>query len=231
MLGILGQGQVLSGEEEESGLYALNEVFDSASVLRLNVYTVNRLVFDLVSGKQDYTMGPGGDFDTDRPMRIEEAGCILLGNPTQPLELPMEILDEKDWAGVSIKNLSGSSNFPTAVYVTGDFPLQTLTMWPIPVQNPLQIALYPWLPLTQFDDLTVEFVYPPGYREAAASNLAVFWAPEFGIEAPQSVISRAATSLYNLQTANFSPDKLVQEFARPSGRNLYNVYSDQMGGR
>jgi len=229
LIGAIGQGDTLTGEESQTGLEALNELIDEASTDRLLIYSVDRQIFTLQTAQQVYTCGPGGDFDIPRPLKIEECGVILNNNPAQPLEIPVQILDEKQWAQVGIKNLTGSANFPTAVYVSENYPLQTLTFWPAPAYADIQIALYPWQPLTQFENLTDTFSFPPGYRKAMRYNLAASWAPEFGIEAPPTVQRIANQSRYSIMAINYPALYLQQDLAVQGGRNLYNIYSDSNG--
>lgn len=67
------------------------------------IFNVARNVYPLVSGQQAYTIGPGGNFNPPRPIWIQDAGIISTTSALQPLELPMAILSDDEWAGLSIK--------------------------------------------------------------------------------------------------------------------------------
>jgi hypothetical protein len=47
----------------------------------------------------------GRTFNQPRPFWIQDAGIISNNNPAQPLELPMAILSDDEWASLSIKNV------------------------------------------------------------------------------------------------------------------------------
>jgi hypothetical protein len=226
LIGALGQGQSPTGQEGSNGLDALNDMVDAWSAERLAIYTINRLVFNLTSGKQDYTMGTGADFDTPRPISIQNAGVILTTNPSQPLELPIAVLTTDQWSLVAIKNLVGSGTFPTAVYPDGGFPNQKLSFWPIPMESGLQVALYPWQPLAQFADLTTTVSFPPGYAEALRFYLAVRLAPEYGRPTPPEVAAIARTSKAKIKIPNIEPLRLTIDNTFESAKYTYNWLDD-----
>jgi len=83
LIGVLASGETPSGAESSDGLSFLNDLLDSWNAERLMVFTITREAFDsngnpfyLTLGKQDYTMGTGGNFNFPRPARIERAGIF-----------------------------------------------------------------------------------------------------------------------------------------------------------
>ena len=85
----------MPANEAQDALEALNGMLASCSSERLLVYHVGRLSVPLLTGKQTYTWGPGGDIAGLRPLRLENA-LLNLGTSvgaSGPLEWPVAILE------------------------------------------------------------------------------------------------------------------------------------------
>lgn len=171
LIGVTRAGQTPSTDVLAEGLATLNSMIDAWTIERLMVPVIARRVVDLVVGQQTYTMGVSGDWDEDRPARIERAGLI-----DGDTETPLDIWTLGEWADQQLKSTSGS---PRAIYYEPTYPLGTVRVWPVP-DGADQLALYVWAPLAQFADLnTTEYDLPPGYAAALKFNLAVELMPGF----------------------------------------------------
>ncbi len=199
LIGVLASGETASGAEATDALAILNDMIDSWQIERLMIFTTSRQVFPLTSGQQAYTIGTGGNFNVPRPTRIDRAGIINLGNPAQPLELPMEYLTVEQWAAIPVKNIQ--SALPLKVWDDGGYPLRTLYYWCIP-NTSVQTALYTWTALSQFADLVTVYTFPPGYAKALRYCLAVDLAPEYGRPIPMEVATQAILSKANIKSLN-----------------------------
>lgn len=227
LIGVLASGETASGAEAADGLDILNDMIDSWNTERLMVFTIQRQVFSLTSGVQDYTMGTGGDFNVDRPARIERAGIISLTNPSQPLELPIDYLTDAQWQNIPVKNIQ--SALSTKVWDDQNFPLRGLHYWPIP-NTAIDATLYTWTALTQFADLVTDYTFPPGYAKALRYNLALDLAPEYGREVPASVAAQAVLSKAAIQSLNHPTLDLRCDPAVVSpDKRTYNWLSDTYG--
>lgn len=229
LIGVLASGELPQANEAQDALVTLNNMLDSWSTQRMQVFTVPRLgPFNLVSGKQSYTVGIGGDFNIPRPPYIQRVTILNLSNPIQPLELAMEYLTTEQWADIPVKNIQ--SALPLRVWDDRGFPLRTLSYWTVP-NVPVQTFIYPWQALSAFPDLTTDVSFPPGYAKALAFNLAVDLAPEYGVMAvPPVVAEQAALSLAAIQSLN--PQDFVLRcdtgVITPSAE-VYNWLSDNSG--
>lgn len=52
---------------------SLTALIDAWSATRLNIYSISPTYYPMTPSKKDYTLGPGGDWEASRPMRIEQA--------------------------------------------------------------------------------------------------------------------------------------------------------------
>jgi hypothetical protein len=215
--GIIAAGEPLDAEDAADGLTALNQMIRSWQNERLLFPAVVRQgPYNLTQGIQNYYVGQplpnplpagfaaitpiGSPNGIPRPQRIERYGIITQVNGGQPLELPMDILTERDWLGIPVKNIT--TTFPLQVYPDLEFPLMTLFVWPIPT-TACQMTLYAWdASLQQFPDQITQILFPPGYEEAIRFNLAVRLAPEYNKEASQTVQALAMSSKATIKSFN-----------------------------
>lgn len=194
---------------------ALEGMIDSWSNDSLLIYTINPYVFSLVGGQSQYTLGPGGDFDVTRPMNIQQA-YVNWNMGQQKVDMPIQILNDAQFAAISVKQTP--SSFPFAVYDNGNYPLRTLTFWPVPTTN-TDITLWLWQPLIDTTDLDAPVSFPPGYERAFRFGLAVEIAPEFGKVVPDDVKSRASMAIDGLKKLNAVPQYSSGDGGLGTGRN------------
>lgn len=216
LVGLVAAGEKPNDDDMDTCVQALSGMIDSWSNSKLLQYTINPYVFNLNPGQQQYTLGPGGDWDTARPMMIQNAYVRLNQGVTNQLDIPMKTLTDKEYGDISIKNMG--SNFPWAIYDNGNYPLRTVTVFPIP-STQCQIVFWLWQPLVNLDNIDEVVTYPPGYERAFRFNLAVEIAPEFGKECPAQVVATAKVSKDELKRMNHIPVFMKGPGAIPRGSN------------
>lgn len=230
LINVLASGEVPDGAVANDSLFVLNQMIDSWNAERLMIYNIPRLIFSLVPGKQNYTVGDGGDFDIPRPSKIDGMGIISLNNPNQPLELPMEMMNLQEWQTLPVKNIS--STLPLYVYDDAGFPFRTLSFWVIPTVA-VQVAMYPWASLGAPATLTSRLAYPPGYAMAFRYNLALLLAAEFtGVPAQvlQTIAQIAVQSKAVVKAANIPTLYLQCDPAITGNGGYYDWRSDTIVG-
>ncbi|GAC1403859.1 MAG: hypothetical protein NVSMB64_06230 [Candidatus Velthaea sp.] len=209
----LGPGRGAGPAELADALLVLNSMIDSWNTEDLNIWLIQRDVYNLVAGTQTYTYGIGGVFDTTsgnavvKPNNFERAGLIT--SVSGPLELPLQLINVDDWAAIPIKNVA--STIPTRLYNDGAFPLATLSLWPVPSVN-AQIALYVEHGIPQFATTAATVVLPPGYFDALRYNLAVQlsdeWAVRPGVKLTDNVVRLAIELKARIKSANMETQYL-----------------------
>lgn len=181
---------------------------------RLTIQANRRKVFDLVANQASYTIGDGGDFDDYRPEFIADAGFInTYVNPTQPLETPVTIYTDEEWARIALKTLTSTivwgmwyeKTFDDATVGLG---LGTIFVHPI-ITNIGKLALYypiPWANVTiNTAGLNTTLTLPPGYLNAIVYNLALECAAGFEKVPSADIVKKAATALTIVKRANIEP--------------------------
>jgi hypothetical protein len=204
LINVVQSGETPAPEDVNVAQYSLEYMIDSWSNERLLIYEIVPQQFSFVSGQQVYTLGPGGNWNTTRPIRIEDAYVTYQGNTgAQTVDLRIKPLNSSQWASIAVKQTQ--STFATSYYDDGEYPLRNIYFWPVPNQAQL-ITLYMWMPLIDLSSgLTTQVQFPPGYERAFRYNLAVNLAPEFGKTVDPAVAAVADSSLAKLRSANAVP--------------------------
>lgn len=236
LVGSLRSGQNLSAAELKDSAQVLNDMLDAWSAERVMVFTAPRVILDqnqvalaLTANQQAYTLGNILGTETwklPRPPKLLGISVLYNASQSTPVELALEPQSRAQWQGIA--NKSTPSLLPQVYFDDEGFPDRTIYFWPIPSQAN-QIALYPWLALTQFADLESQFQFPPAYAEAIRYNLAMRLAAEFPCDLQKLplVKSIASESRGRIVSMN-SP--VMEAWCDPalvgSGGSLGNIYSD-----
>lgn len=230
--GVLESGEQPTGAELNDGLVTLNQMMDAWSIERLMVFTVQRNgPYALTSGQAAYTLGPAPagpllyNLTQERPSKIQSVSIINQPNSVQPLELPIEVLDEYGWASIPVKNIG--SAIPNKVWDDGGMPYRTFTFWPYPT-TANQVVIYAWGILQKFVNVQTRYTFPPGYYEALRYNLAVRLAAEFGVKELNPVVAvMALESKGKVETINAPLLELRCDSALTSPKGgVYNWMTD-----
>lgn len=228
----------IAGEDvnPNMGAYALrelNRMMGSWAQQRGTIPVVEREVFDTVANQggpsNPYTIGDGGDFDTDRPPNqasVRGAGLLLLTGTTAPyVEIPLALLTDDMWQAIQIKELSNSQ--PTNVYYNPTYSddLGTINLWPVPSIGTNDLVLYLAKQISSFAAGTTSYDFPPGYEDALLYNLAVRLQGYVGRELIADDKARARESLALLKRVNLPMSDLSQDLVfggntQPYGYNI-----------
>lgn len=165
-------GDGLNNSEFQEFLNLLNAMIDGWKIENLLVQYYIRYVFFLTLNKKDYSVGPGGDFNMDRPEKIYRAGFLFNEGTTEEAELPIKcLLDYTEYAAEVVKNVQ--SSLPLVLYYQASYPLGTATFWPVISQDMVPVAIYNRAVLQEFQSVDDTVYMPSGWREMLQYNLAV----------------------------------------------------------
>jgi len=232
LLGIYNPNETPTAPDAQSALTALNNMLGQWSLMTGAIPTRIREVFDTVSGQgtpsNPYTIGPGGDFNTSRPMRIDGAAVLLTQSQPNPVEVPIPVLTNDAYDAIQVKELS--NNQATALFYQPSSPLGRIYLWPIPNVSTNDLVLYRLDQLGTFPSLSASYDMPIGGDEAAIYNLAVRLADTFAVAGgcPASVARIAANSFNTFKRANLKLADLPQEIPNGNRRYGYNINTGNM---
>lgn len=180
LAGILASGETLSADEANDALSVLNDVLEQMSTGTISAWQTPNEQFTLTPGQDEYTIGPGGNFDTDRPVQIEAAYTTVNG-----VDFPVQIIDLLQYNLLSLKTLSEQIVLQM-VYIN-DMPLGRILLWPVPsTAVPFTIGVSRII--TPLASLSTPINYPQGAAKFLRYKLAIELAAEFGQEVPSTVM-------------------------------------------
>lgn len=218
LIGAIAPAENLSADEQADAFKTLKAMLDSWSTEKLIASVITREELALIGSQASYTMGDGGDFDTVRPLRIENAAVLLNGT-----EIPVDILNADQWAAISQKDVQ--SSIPTKLYAEGTSPLETINLWPLPT-GVATLVLYSWKPLSELAAVGDEITLPPGYERAIKYNLALELAPEYSREPSALVMNTAMEAKANIKRMNIKPSFLSTDVGL-AGHKRFNIYTGE----
>lgn len=211
--GVLTKNESPSGDEANDGLSILNDLMESWSNDSLLIYARLSESFPLVSGQSTYTIGTGGNFNTDRPLQILTA-FTRIGST----DYDISIIPDIAFDGILQKDIS--SSIPDVMTYESGFPLGTIKIYPVPTTGTLHIRSEKLL--ANFATLDTDVQLPPGWRRALRYNLAIELAGEYGQPVDKDLSDLAKDSLSEIKTA-VARNKTMDAYPYNGGNN--NVYT------
>jgi len=197
LIGAIATGETPTADEANDALNTLNDVLEGWSLEGLAVWGSSNQTFNTVPGQKLYTVGPGGNFNTDRPVNVFGGYCTFGG-----VDFQIEVVDQLAYNRIALK--SQQQPIIEQMLYVNENPLGFLTLWPVP-SNVIPITLSCGRILTQIPNLATSLVYPPGYAKALRYSLAVHLAAEYGMVPAVDVATIARDSKGNIKNANMTP--------------------------
>lgn len=206
LVGVLGQGENPSASEAADALRTLNEMIEKWSLESLMLYTTKTVKFNLVPGKQNYTIGPAGEVVALRPIQKLNAAWLNIISTGPVTTIPMAILSNIEWGDITTKGTT--STYPLWVYYNPNYPLGNLSFWPVP-QGSDEVDLLVQDQFVGFASLNDVIDMPPGYAKALRYCLAAELAVEYGRPIPDAVQAGGVSAKASIKATN-SPIEYVQ---------------------
>lgn len=189
-------------------------------------------------GTASHIYGTPGDYTVTLSTDAGTATVVITVAPQyeitygpQTLFIPIRQIDDDDFSSIGLRGLS--STYPQYWYDNGNYPLRTISLWPVPAQA-FAIELWCWEPITQETDLDAELNLPPGYERYLRYKLAVEIAPEFGVEVAPAVLASLQEAENNIkrlnqQTPKAHPSAHYQSTSNGSGVPAIDIVGFQSG--
>jgi hypothetical protein len=219
LLGVLAEGETASAATSQDALVAMNQMIDSWTTERLSVFCAQDQIFSWPAGEIKRTLGPTGDFVSNRPIQLDDATYF---RAPSGVSYGIKIINQDQYNGIAVK--TSTSTFPQVIWVNNTFPDVEMYVYPRPTQV-LEWHFISVQELAQPALLSTELFFPPGYMRAFAYNLAMEIAPEFGVEPSPQVQRIAMTSKRNLKRINNPYDVMSLPYAVVANRQRFNIYA------
>lgn len=193
--GATAVGETPTSDEMTDGLSALNDLLENWSTQNLAVYGGAVETFPTVAGQATYTIGVGGNWNTVRPIRINDNSyCTFQG-----VDFPINRIGQDEYNLIALKTQQ-QPIIEKLLYVN-DNPLGRVTLWPVPAQI-VNISLDSDRILMAVADITTVMMLPPGYLLAMKHALWILMAPDYGRTVTDEVKDVARSSFAAIKRAN-----------------------------
>ena len=220
LLGILAEGETPSASMSQDALIALNQMIDSWNTERLSVFNTQDQIFTWPTGIITRTLGPTGDFAGLRPVLLDDS--TYYRDPSTNVSFGIKFINQQQYNGIAVKTVT--STFPQVMFVNMTYPDVTINIYPRPTRL-LEFHFVSVQELSQPANLATNILFPPGYLRAFVYNLAMEFAPEFGVEPSPQVQRIAMTSKRNLKRINNPDDIMSMPYSLIATRQRFNIYA------
>jgi len=234
IIGEYSPGEQLEAADGVIGLERLNGLLGLWRTMSVMAIVKVRERFDLEAdrggGDDPYTIGPGGDFDTEKPAKQTAivAASLILTSPGAPNEVrvPLGLETDQSYFAKGIPDMR--SGQPTSLYYSPTYAggLGTVYLWPVPDVDTNDLELLIERPLSAFPDGTTQVDVPDGWDHALTFNLARVLQSSYGQQMSADDKLTASNALRILQAANSTPIDIANDAAilsrggRPVGYNI-----------
>lgn len=216
-LQVLGTDESPSADQASDAFDSLNDLLSGWSDDQALFYQIVLQNFPLISGQRVYTIGPAGNFNTIRPMSIQNAYVNWSG-----VDYSLGLVTREQYDQISLKTTQ--TQIPYVLQYNSGFPQSEIKLWPIPNDPTAILYIESRQPFTSFATMTTDANMPPGYERALRYNLAVELMPEYGVNDPK-IIRLAAVAKTWLKRVNYDPLILELDTALPLRGNIYDFYN------
>lgn len=194
---ILASGETPTAEEAVDALATLNDVLENWGTEPLSVWGTANDVVATVGGQATYTIGPGGNFNLDRPQSIDDAYITYQG-----VDFKVAVVGQQEFNAIALK--AQQSVIPQWLLYVTEFPLGLVTLWPVPQQAVTLTLTTPRL-LAQIPTTSTAINFPPGAVKALRAVLAVELRVEFGVPVDPVLVAMAMDAKADYKRSNRQP--------------------------
>ena len=206
-------------------LFILNAMLEGWATDDLNCYCTLISSFPLTARTQ-YTVGPGGNFDMARPVKIDKATLVVLTNSVMPLRLNLGLLNAEQFQLIHLQAVQ--SSIPQKCFFNPAYPLATINLWPLDTGGAnLELSVMQTI-AAGFTDGSSVFSAPPGYLDAVRYALAVRLSQEWNQPLKPGVLDLANKTMAMIQARNdVTPQMTVNQGVMPAhGSRVFFNWKD-----
>lgn len=207
---IARQGEVISGALADSHLKTLNTMLDGWRPQRLFAYRIREESFTWAASQQSRTVGSGGNFATDRPVKVDDSTVFRRDD----IDYGVMLIDADEWASLTYKQME--AEIPTHLYPEQGASLLTLYAYPIPSAS-ITLVLKSWQLVQSFTDLTTTLTLPPGYQHAIETSLGELLCIKGGKSIPPELRDTARLARGTIKAVNMTVPRVEVEVGHFKG--------------
>jgi hypothetical protein len=230
LLQVYAPGETISDADAQRTLSVLNDMLDVWSNLTLSCFTILEQSFPLVAGQQQYTVGPGGQINGQRPLKVLDGPGTAYVQDFNGNNYGVSVVARDQWNLYGNRSELITSDFPDTLFYDPQYPLGIINVMPVPTIN-YTMFFDSYSQLGDLSSLTAILSLPPGYKRAITTNLAVSVKPYFKTgQLDPLIIAEAMKTHGDIKRTNMRPNVAVMEPELVSRAQIsYNPYTDRQG--
>lgn len=236
LLNVFLPGESVPANDGEYARTVLNDMLNEWGQRRLFIPVIARERFDLVANQggpdNPYTIGDGGDFDTERPSNQSSivSANLILTSTTPEVRVPLGIYTDDAYDANLLPGMSNTQ--PTALYYNPYYTagLGKVYLWPVPTVSYNDLELFLQKSVAEFANLSTTYYVPDGFPRLLKYNLAKVLQDAYGRELSANAMQIARSSLGTFKRSNTKLSDLMTDAAYAANRRtLFNINTG-MGG-
>jgi len=238
ILNVFLPGESISNNDAQFARGVANRMLSGWGQRSLLIPVISRERFDLTAnqGGPDtrYTIGPGGNFDTERPSNQNSivSANLILTTTSPEVRVPLGIYTTQAYDANQLPSMSNTQ--PTGLYYNPTYAsdLGSIFLWPVPSVSYNDLELFLQKGIAQFGTNLGATVYlPDGAEDAITYQLAKRLAGPYGRQMSDSDQQIATEVLgtfkrSNVQMSDLMNDAYMFTYGR---RTLYNINTGSGG--
>ena len=184
LIGVQSSNEEVDSDDASDALAQLNGIIEKWNIDKLRSYAQTDITFNLVPGQNTYTIGPAADFDTDRPVRIEN--MFVRDTSGQNLDYNVTGISFDEYKSIRLKTIQ--SFWPRWFYYNPEFPQGTLQFYPTP-DRAYELHITEWIKFGDYTSTGDTVALPTGFNELLVYQLATEMCSYFSVQCPPDVKS------------------------------------------
>lgn len=231
--GVIEKSEEPTDDEMNDALSTLSTMLRSWSVRHLMVRATVQESLVLTPGKEDYTIGVGGNLNTTKPFKITSAFTRDSNNSDYGVDIvTKEVYD-------SYRDKAISQARPEALYYdpgTAQQTVQTGTIWlyNIPDSSTVYtLFINSQKPFTDFTSINDTVTFEPPYEEAIKYELAIRLWREYhsaGSDIPQDIWILAKEAMHTVEMMNVVTYIAGMDIPGVKQGQVYNIHTGENNG-
>lgn len=193
----VGIDQTLTAVETTDCLRVVNDTIEDWSTQSLAVYGLGNQTFNTVIAQATYSVGVAGNWNTNRPVRINGTAYSTISGSSFPC-IP---ITQDQYNLISVK--AQTQEYPDCYLYVNEYPLGLVTLWPVPsAVTPVTFSMD--LVILTVPTAATVLQFSPGYMNAFVYTIGVKLAPRFGKRMTDypDIVAEANRSFGNIKRAN-----------------------------
>ena len=239
ILNVYLPGESIPADHGEYARTVLNDMLSEWGQRALFIPVIARERFDMTVGKgsptNPYTIGVGGDFNTERPSNqdsITAANLILTGTSPE-VRIMLGIYTDQAYDANQIP--TQTNTYPTGLYYNPTYAsgLGSIFLWPVPNTAANDLELFLQKSIVQFANLSTTYYVPDGVPRMLKYNLADALQGAYGRQMSESDQRIAVSSMGTFKRSNSKMSDLANDAtgigSGSRGGGIYNIFTDTGG--